>query len=359
MRPDTLLAGRYRLTDPPPTGDHWYGEDIRSGAAVVLSALELPELVGVPYGEEPSAEPGQRIAAGATAVAAGAPDHPRLLRGLDALPEGEVLWVVEEWLPGEWLAELAQAGPVSPYRVAELGADLAAALRALHGAGLTHGNLTAETVLVCEDGAALLGGLPAGAAEEALCAELSGTQPEFSPWAGQGGTVLRARRMAEARAALLPVRAERWPAEPGPAADCWALGVLLHRLLTGRAPYPEDDLPTLLAAVRAGGPLVADGCGPLRPLVERLLGSDPAARPTAGEVRRELAALLAEAPEPHGPAAAALLPVLRVPSGPVVVAPDVSPQRRPARSGLFGPLLVGGVLLVLATALAAVALLAR
>ncbi|MER8184020.1 hypothetical protein [Kitasatospora sp. NPDC094015] len=358
--PGQVVAGRYRVTDRPEVGVA--AQDLRTGGQVLLHALELPELLvpGRP-GAEPDPEYGPRIALRVAQEVAGAPRHPRLLAGVEAVAEGESLWVAEERLPGARLSELAQDGPVPPYRVAELAADLAGALRALHEAGIPHGNVTAASVLVCEDGAALLGGLLLGVAEETLCSALGGPVP---------------RRVYEARAVLLGPQAERWPPDGGPAADCWALGVLLHRLLTGYGPYPEDDLPTLLAAVRDGRRHPSDGCGPLRPLVERLLAVDPARRPDAAQVQRELRELLAGAPEPFGPesaAAAPLLPVRR-PDGPVVPYRRGGGRRRaegePSKElthrhraslvppALLGPLLLGGVLVALVAALAAVVLVA-
>ncbi|MEW1909606.1 hypothetical protein AB0442_14275 [Kitasatospora sp. NPDC085895] len=353
--PGQLVAGRYRVTDRP-TGAGLPAQDVHTGAPVLLHALDLPELLvaGEPGDlyEEPDHRRGDRLAGPVAALADRAPRHPRLLVETGAAAEGDLLWVAVERVAGAPLDELADTGPVPPYRVAELAADLAGALRALHGAGLVHGNVTAGAVLVCEDGAALLGGLLLGAAQEAVCAQLAGPVP---------------RRRYEARADLLGPLAERWPADAGPPGDCWALGVLLYRLLTGHGPYPEDDLPTLLAAVRDGRRYPADGCGPLRGLVEELLDLGPAARPTAEDVQRRARALLAGAPEPFGPGEeeAPLLPVVR-PAGPVVPHPrgrrhgdgHLPVPRGPSRvpPALLGPLLVGGVLLALVAALAAVVL---
>ncbi|WP_156178603.1 hypothetical protein [Saccharothrix sp. ST-888] len=367
--PGQVVAGRYRLTERPQ-GRGMLAEDRRTGDQVLVHALDLPEVLipGQPLAE-PDPAYGERIARLVAAAVEGAPEHPRLLRPVEAVAAEELLWVAEERPPGRSLAELLESGPVPPYRAAELAADLASALQALHRAGLAHGNIAPDTVVVCEDGAALLGGLLLGVAEEELCAALGGAgDAPPSP--------LQARRILDARSLLLGPGAERWALETGPAGDCWALGVLLHRLLTGRSPYPEDDLPTLLAAIRAGRPGPVDGCGPLAPLVERLLRPDPADRPGIAEVRRELAALIGAAPEPYGPRARAPqdLPVRR-PLGPLVRHPD-GPALRRRRSdaaqpharhagrrstvppALLGPLLVGGVLVLLVAALALVVSLA-
>ncbi|MFD8593721.1 protein kinase [Kitasatospora sp. NPDC059646] len=356
--PGQVVAGRYRVTDRPDDDVGVPAVDAQSGARVRLFGLELPELLDPAGGAAPGY--GARLTARVAQVAAAAPTHPRLLRGLAAGPEGELLWVAEESVSAVPLERLVGNGPLSPYRVAEIGADLAGALRAVHEAGLTHGNVTTRTVLVCEDGAAMLGGLLLGAAEEELCAALGGEVP---------------RRVYETRALMLGPLAERWAIDAGAPADTWALGVLLYRLLTGHGPYPEHDLPTLLAAVRDGRHHPAEGCGPLRPLVERLLDPDAARRPDAAAVQRELRDLLVFAPEPYpdGPPAP-LLPVPRPVAGPPARRPrgerqrrrpptdrqDARPAARPPRipPRLLGPLVLLAVLALMAAAVAGVVLVA-
>ncbi|BFV58844.1 hypothetical protein KCMC57_up39480 [Kitasatospora sp. CMC57] len=333
--PGQVVGGRYRVTDRP-IGAAVRAVELHSGEQTRLDGLELPELLNQDdWDAEPWTGLAERLAAGLATV----PVHPRLLRGFGAFVEGRRLWVAEELPAGLPLAELTEQ-QWSPYRVAELAADLAGALGALHRAGLVHGNVSPASVLVGEDGAAMLGGLLAGAAEEGYCAALGGPVP---------------RRVYEARAVLLGVRAERWAPVGGAAGDGWALGVLMHRLLTGHAPYPERELGELLAAVRDGVPVPAEGCGPLRPVVAGLLAGEL----TLGQLRSWLGAFLAGAPEPFE-RVTPLLPVVR-PRGPVVRRPRAKvPVVTAGRSGgrisplLLGPLLVGGVLVLLATALAAV-----
>ncbi|MEV6972992.1 protein kinase [Kitasatospora sp. NPDC093806] len=357
--PGQVLAGRYRLTGRPEALNA-LAVDERSGDAVRLRALELPALLT--GGQEPDAPvpaQGEWLVRRVAEVGAAAPRHPRLLQGAGAFVEGDLLWTVEERPAGVPLAALLAEGPLPPYRAAEIAADLAGALRALHEAGLAHGNPTAESVLVCEDGAALLGGLLPGVAQEALAEELG----------GPGG-----RRRYEVRATLVGPVAERWPLDGGPAGDCWALGVLLHRMVTGRSPYPEGGVPELVTAVRDGRRVPAEACGPLGPLVERLLQPDPARRPTAAEIRGELAELLAAAPEPVDGERVARVPEPRA-EGPVAPkarrskggggagrsrpAAESGPRRRPlVPPALLGPLLVGGVFLLLVAGVTAVVLFA-
>jgi serine/threonine protein kinase len=110
-----------------------------------------------------------RRAIEAAQAAAQIPDHPRLDQVFDVFEEGGSLWIVSEVVAAAPLAALLAESPLSPYRAAEVAADVLTALRALHAHGWVHRNITTRTVLVCDDGRVLLTGLAVGAAEEALC----------------------------------------------------------------------------------------------------------------------------------------------------------------------------------------------
>lgn len=328
--PGQTVAGRYQVTDRPAAPGPGLGRtavDGRTGVRVLLEAVELPELL-VPELTGSTEFEGSRwldpesVLAEVASLLAAVPEHPRLRQSFDVTAEDGVVWLAVEEPAATGLPELLAAGPLPPYRVAEVAADLVAALGAVHRAGQVHGNVAAEHVLVCEDGAALLGGLAVGAAQEALARELGGGDP---------------RRWGQARAGLVGSRAEHWPPElltdlaaASPATDSWALGVLLHRVLTGRGPFDEQSPTALFAAVRAGRRADSAECGPLRPLVDRLLAVDPAERPSAAEAREWLAELLADAPEPYRAAPPAeALPVLRPRRLPVRRARGPVAVRRP------------------------------
>ncbi|MCQ9708415.1 nuclease PIN [Streptomyces albidoflavus] len=186
-----VLADRYRLP-LPPAGAFELSEtpafDSYSGQEVLVRQVLLPEVVeaevldgqagthdyaqAAPPGARATrrpADPAVRRAMEAAQAAARIPDHPRLDQVFDVFAEDGSLWIVSEAVPARPLAALLAERPLTPYRAAEVAADVLTALRVLHAHGWVHRNITARTVLVCEDGRVMLTGLAAGAAEEALC----------------------------------------------------------------------------------------------------------------------------------------------------------------------------------------------
>lgn len=186
-----LLANRYRLPKPPAEEFELVESrayDTASGQEVLVRQVPLPEVVDAEtldddgYGhlsgahravdDRPTrtpADPVVRRAVEAVVAAAQLPEHPRLGQVFDVFVQGGGLWIVSELLTARPLAAVLAEERLGPYRAAEVAADLLAALRIVHAHGWTHRNLTARTVLICDDGRAVLIGLAVGAAEEALC----------------------------------------------------------------------------------------------------------------------------------------------------------------------------------------------
>ncbi|MDK9496931.1 protein kinase [Streptomyces katrae] len=174
-----ILSDRYRLPIPP-SDEYELIEtrafDTRSGQEVLVRQVPLPEVVDAELLDGSGAHavaagelPAVRRAIAAAQAAASVPDHPRLDQVFDVFAEDGSLWIVSELVPARPLAALIADEPLSPYRAAEVASDVLTALRVLHAHGWTHRNITARTVLICEDGRVVLTGLAAGAAEEALC----------------------------------------------------------------------------------------------------------------------------------------------------------------------------------------------
>ncbi|SDN02966.1 Protein kinase domain-containing protein [Streptomyces sp. cf386] len=195
-----VLADRYRLP-LPPSDEYELTEtrafDTYSGQEVLVRQVPLPEVVeaevldaeGLPDGftardtrdrgagrrstgrsstRRPT-DPAVRRAVEAAQAAARIPDHPRLDQVFDVFADGGSLWIVSELVGARPLAALLAEKPLTAYRAAEVASDVLMALRVLHAHGWVHRNITARTVLICDDGRVMLTGLAVGAAEEALC----------------------------------------------------------------------------------------------------------------------------------------------------------------------------------------------
>ncbi|HWO22542.1 MAG TPA: protein kinase, partial [Kofleriaceae bacterium] len=181
------------------------------------------------------------------------------------------------------------SGPLPLREALRYARAVTEAIAEAHRRGLVHADLKPENVVIPRDGrvrvvdfgvAKLVGGSPNAA---------SGTPAYMAP--------------------------ERWHGVPPTGAiDVWAIGVMLHELITGRHPIGDAMLLHLAFAVETLE-LPALPAEPWARLVRDCLALDPAARPTAEALLRRLDRLLAprstnddeeapeldaaQAPEPH------------------------------------------------------------
>lgn len=177
-------------------------------------------------------------------------------------------WVVMELVRGLSLAEVLDAeGPLSPQRAAHIGAEVLAALRAAHEAGVLHRDVKPANVLIANDGRIVLTDFGIAMVEGSSALTMTGEvigSPEF----------------------LAPERA--LGRTPGPESDLWSLGVLLYAAVEGHSPFRHDTpLSTLRAIVDEELP-PPYRAGPLAPVIEGLLRKEPEQRLPAERAEQEL-----------------------------------------------------------------------
>jgi serine/threonine protein kinase len=202
-------------------------------------------------------------------------DHPHVIRIHDAGRVEDCAWLAMEYFErGDLRCELGR--PLAPHRVHALVTQLGLALQAVHAAGIVHGDVTPQNVMLRSDGSVVLSdfgiarSLDAGSglAVPAPAPERIGTPFYLSPEQARGEPV-------------------------GPPSDLYSLGVMLHEMLTGTRPFHADSLELLLARHQsAPTPRLPASQSEWQPVLDRLMAKQPAERyPDATALLADLARL--------------------------------------------------------------------
>lgn len=296
---ERLIAGRYRLLSPLGEGGMgtvWRARDEVLYREVAVKEVRAP--AGLPASEvERMYARLEREAWAAARVA-----NRNVVTVYDVATQDGRPWIVMEIVHGISLAELLDAeGPLSPQRAAHIGAEVLAALRAAHDAGVLHRDVKPANVLLSNDGRVVLTDFGIAMVEGSSALTMTGEvigSPEF----------------------LAPERA--LGRTPGPESDLWSLGVLLYAAVEGNSPFRQDTpLSTLRAIVDEELP-TPHRAGPLTPVIEGLLRKDPAERMPAEQAEQDLR-IIGAGGTPRADT------VRAAPYTPTVTAPQPAPQPMP------------------------------
>lgn len=137
-------------------------------------------------------------------------------------------YIVMERVAGESLASIVANAPVSPERVARLGAAIADAVHSVHAQQVIHLDLKPENVMLRPSGEAVL--LDFGFAHHARYPDLLAEEQQFA--AGSAAYVSPEQLLDERSDAR---------------SDLYAIGVMLYELATGVQPFGQ---PSTLAGMR-------------------------------------------------------------------------------------------------------------
>ncbi|MGW2724159.1 serine/threonine-protein kinase [Streptomyces sp. NPDC001492] len=180
--------------------------------------------------------------------------HPCVVRLYEYVEARAGAAIVMEAVDGVSLRQLLRRhGATGPEAALVLLKGSLLGLGAAHTAGVVHRDYKPENVLVRADGTSALA--------------------DF-------GIAVRSGRETDVEGTPAYMAPEQWNGEPaGPAADVYAASVVFFECLTGRRPFPGDDMTALrLQHLRAPAPL-DDVPAPVRALLRAGLAKDPAHRP--------------------------------------------------------------------------------
>jgi serine/threonine protein kinase len=276
-----LIAGRYTLDREIGRGGMgavWLGLDEVLGRQVALKRVGM-----FPGGSTPDLERAEREARLAARL-----NHPHVVAVYDLVEDGDVQWLVMEYVDGVTLAELVRRdGALLPDQAAPVIGQAADALAAAHAAGIVHRDVKPSNILVSPNGQVKLSDFGIARAE----ADASLTQTGLVT----GSPAYLAPEVASGQQAT-------------DASDVWSMGATLFHALAGHPPYEVGDnvLGALYRIVHEEPPRLTNA-GWLAPLLLATMTREPAERWSMAQVRDFLAS---------GPSASLPAPV---PSSAVVV----------------------------------------
>jgi hypothetical protein len=262
-----LVLGRYRPLRPlgaGGSGSVWLARDVRAGREVALKIVPR---------EGNAAARAEREARAAARLR-----HPGCLRACALARDSGHVYIAYEYVPGRTLRQALRAGELDDTAALEVGAQLLDALAHAHAHGIVHRDVKPANVLLC-----------------------AGPRPQVKLFdfglalVGDEETLTAAGDVPGTLAYTSPERLRGRPA--GPAADVWAVGVILWEALAGRHPFWAGTVLDTARRIDRGAPSLRTLRPDLPPevldCVELALAPDPDRRPSArvlaGRLRRAAA----------------------------------------------------------------------
>jgi len=276
--PQTLsgrtVGGRYQVLrdlGEESLGRTYVARDAENGGRLVQIKAVSPALEG---DEETFARFGREISASFMV------SHRNTVEVLDYGQEGEVRYLVSEYLAAHPLSREISEGGLPIPRVASIAAQVAAAMGAAHQEGIVHRALTADTVLLLEN---------ARSGDYVKVRDFGLSKFDRRT---EEAEVTRGQDRVGSEGAMAPEYIQT--GEFHPKGDLYALGCLLFEAISGRRPFEGQRAAVLQQHVADMAPRlssVTEGCPQwLDDLVAALLAKDPAARPGVHEIVQRLEA---------------------------------------------------------------------
>ncbi|MDX1387725.1 MAG: serine/threonine-protein kinase [Acidobacteriota bacterium] len=279
----TKKIGRYEIESEIGRGAMgivYLARDTRLDRRVALKTYALPSGLTAEQ-EREFQERFEREARAAAALS-----HPGIVTVYDVDRDGErgTPYITMEYVEGESLDDLlARRESLDPDEACSIASQVADALHTAHTAGIVHRDVKPGNILIrAGDGRVKL-------------ADFGVARLRESELTRSGAAVGSPGYMSPEQIRGEPVDGR---------ADLFSLGVILYRMLSGRAPFEGDDLPALVYSIAHQTPVPITRrvsglpCG-LGGFIDRALAKTPGDRFADGHAFREALSLAMESDEPE------------------------------------------------------------
>ncbi|MFF9575570.1 serine/threonine-protein kinase [Streptomyces rubiginosohelvolus] len=280
----TVIDGRYELLEQIGSGgmgEVWKAHDRRLRRYVAVKGL-LDRNSMTPGTQATAMQRARREAEAIAKI-----EHQNVVTVHDQVETDNQVWIVMKLLEARSLADLlSRDGVLAVPRATTVGLQVLQGLRAVHAASVVHRDVKPGNVLVRDDGLAIL--------------------VDFGIATFEGADrVTRTGSVIGTPSYLAPELFA--PASPGPtpASDLWALGVTLYEAVEGRVPFAGHEVWEVQENIRQSPDPVLRYAGPLAPVIQGLLITDPRERLDAATAEAMLREVLDDPASPDAGAAAA------------------------------------------------------
>jgi serine/threonine protein kinase/Tol biopolymer transport system component len=264
-------VGRYRLISRLGGGGHgdvWLALDPQLSRDVAVKLLS-PE-----YASHPAHV--QRLYT--EARMSSALNHPNIVTIYDTGHAEGADFIAQEYVSGETLRKALAKGPLGLRQALNLALQIASALEAAHSAGVVHGDIKPENIMIRDDGTAKV--LDFGLARF--------VDEARNDWhvAARSGVVMGTVKY------LSPEQVRGGPIDSR--SDVFSFGILLYEIVSGKHPFQGKTYTEIMSAIVQSDPEAVSKLVPTLPsqldrIVGRCLSKLPGERyPSAMELRRDL-----------------------------------------------------------------------
>ena len=231
------------------------------------------------------------------ARAASALNHPLIVTIHGVQQQGDVAFIVMEHVAGVPLDRAVPPGGLPVAQALRYAADIADALAGAHAQGIVHRDIKPGNVMVTTAGRVKV--LDFGIARHTSLPSDATRAPTL------GATLVAPGQVVGTPGYMAPEQVAGQSA--GPASDVFALGAVLHYMLTGKAAFVGDSSWSRMDATMHFDPPAVDAIKPGTPprvatIVSQALAKEPAARFASGrEMHQALLAALADIEQAAAP----------------------------------------------------------